>query len=69
MIIFIVGSKFCTQIFQMGMRFSLLAMLSLYWDIEECPEKKTRADFPSGSLLNLNEEVDYSKGMPELAGP
>lgn len=46
MIIFIVGSKFCTQILQMGMRFSLLDMLLLYWAVEECPEKKTRAGFP-----------------------
>lgn len=62
MIIFIVGTKFCTQSFQMRMRFSLLVMLSLYWDAEEFPEKKARADFP------FKISVEFKQGIRLLQG-
>lgn len=32
-------------------------------------ERRQELSSLSGSLLNLNEEVDYSKGVPELSGP
>lgn len=62
MINFIVGAKFCTQSFQMRVRFSLLVMLSLYWDAEEFPENKTRADFP------FKISVEFKQGIRQLQG-
>lgn len=69
MVIFIVGSKFCTQIFQMGMGFSLLDMLWFYWVLRNALKRKKELTSLSGSLLSLNEELDYSKGVPEFSSP